>query len=365
MNRKITVVKGEKSWIESNAIEQLKRVSELEGIVKAVGLPDLHVGKIPVGASFVTKDIIYPHIIGNDIGCGMTIFSTDIRKNKFKIDKIIKRLEKLNGIENVDITKFLKNIDLPFKEKLGTIGSGNHFAEFQEIDQVFDHETLKNISIDKNQIYLLVHSGSRSYGEYILKKYIEKYSCQNGLKIDCDEFQEYLNEHNKAVDFATLNRELIAYRILSCINGKEHKKILDSVHNGIEKKEIDGEIYYIHRKGATPSDLGCVVVAGSRGSKSYIVKPKDNLIEYAFSISHGAGRKWSRFGCKEKLENIYSKKSIRQNKLIHNLICNDKNIIYEEAPEAYKNIERVIEDMIDAKMIKLVASLNPIITYKV
>ena len=174
-----------------------------------------------------------------------------------------------------------------------------------------------------------------------------------------------MNEHDRAMEFARINRELIAYRILQAMGPKENKKLLDSVHNSITPKEIDGAIYHIHRKGATPSDVGCVVVAGSRGSNSYIVKPKDALMEYNYSIAHGAGRKWSRVGCKERLENIYSKKCVRQNKISSNLIFSDKNVIYEEAPEAYKNIERVIEDMLEEGIIELVASLKPLITYKV
>ncbi|WFD09629.1 RNA ligase RtcB family protein [Tepidibacter hydrothermalis] len=358
----IKIVKSEKSWIESNAVDQLKKISTLKGIIKAVGLPDLHIGKTPVGASYMTKDIIYPHIIGNDIGCGIGLFSTGFKKTKFKIDKSVKKLEKLDMLEYTSDS--IKNIDFPFKEKLGTIGSGNHFAEFEEVNKVYDEKALNEIGINKNEIYLLVHSGSRRYGEYILNKYIKEYSCQNGLELGSDAFNEYMNEHNKAVEFAKLNREIIAHKISSCVNSKENKKLLDSVHNSITPKKIQDEIHYIHRKGASPSDIGYVVVAGSRGSNSYIVKPTDNLLDYAFSVSHGAGRKWSRFGCKEKLEKVYSKKYVRQNNMKCNLIYSDKNVIYEEAPEAYKNIERVIQDMVDEKMIEVVASLKPLITYK-
>lgn len=203
----IKIVKSEKSWIESNAVDQLEKISMLKGIIRAVGLPDLHAGKTPVGASYMTKDIVYPHIIGNDIGCGIGLFSTGLKKSKFKIDKVVKKLEKLNSFEEID--DFIRDTDFPFKEKLGTIGSGNHFAEFEEIDEVYDEEALNKIDINKNEIYLSVHSGSRSYGEYILNKYIKEYSCQNGLELNSNAFNEYLNEHDKAVEFAKLNREII------------------------------------------------------------------------------------------------------------------------------------------------------------
>jgi release factor H-coupled RctB family protein len=364
MDNKIKVIKSEKSWMESNAIDQLVKVSELEGIVKAVGLPDLHIGKTPVGASFVTREIIYPHIVGNDIGCGMALFSTGINKGKFKFDKVRGKLQRLNGLTNVDISHLIQEVDLPMKEALGTIGSGNHFAEFQQVEKVYDEKVLEELGLSKGEIYLLVHSGSRGYGEYILRKYIEEYSCEKGLKEASEGYKEYFEEHNTAVRFGVLNRELIAYRLLDTIGGKDSTKLLDSTHNAITIKEVNGEKLYVHRKGAAPSDAGCVVIAGTRGTNSYIVKPEANSLDYGFSVAHGAGRRWNRFSCKERLENVYPDKSVREKLLGSNLIYNDRSVIYEEAPEAYKSIDKVIEDMLNEGMIELIASLKPLITYK-
>lgn len=364
MDNIVKVIKSEKSWMESNAIDQLKKVAELGGVVKAVGLPDLHIGKTPVGASFITKEVIYPHLIGNDIGCGMALFSTNINKGKFKFDKVRGKLERLDGLESIDIYHLIEHIDLPMKEGLGTIGSGNHFAEFQQIDKVYDQDLLDELDINKGYIYLLVHSGSRGYGEYILRKYIGEYSCQKGLKENSEGYIEYFKEHNSAIEFGVLNRELIAYRLLSTIGAKDGHKLLDSTHNSIAIKELNGEKLYVHRKGAAPADVGCVVIAGTRGSNSYIVKPQANSFEYAFSVAHGAGRRWNRLSCKERLEHVYPNKSVREKLLGSNLIYNDRSIIYEEAPEAYKSIDKVIEDMLNEDMIKVVASLKPLITYK-
>jgi release factor H-coupled RctB family protein len=364
MDNKVKVIKSEKSWMESNAIDQLVKVSELDGVVKAVGLPDLHIGKTPVGASFVTKGIIYPHIVGNDIGCGMALFSTGINKGKFKFDKVRGKLWRLEGLTNVDISHLIEDIDLPMKEALGTIGSGNHFAEFQQIEKVYDEKELEELGISKSFIYLLVHSGSRGYGEYILRKYIEEYSCEKGLKENSEGFKKYLEEHDTAVKFGVTNRELIAHRLLDTIGGKDSSKLLDSTHNGITIKEIHGERFYVHRKGASPADVGCVIIAGTRGSNSYIVKPEANSLDYGFSVAHGAGRRWNRMSCKERLENVYPDKSVREKLLGSNLIYADRSVIYEEAPEAYKSIDKVIEDMVNEGMIKLVASLKPLITYK-
>lgn len=130
-----------------------------------VGLPDLHPVITPVGAAVITENIIYPHLIDNDIGCGMSMFMTDIKRRKFKFDKIVKKLESIEDLREIPLPgeeNLNSYIDL-LGENLGTIGGGNHFAEIQEVDAVFDEETFLNLEFDKNQIMLLVHSGSRGH----------------------------------------------------------------------------------------------------------------------------------------------------------------------------------------------------------
>lgn len=350
MNNKIKLVKTGKTWIEGQAIEQLRKVSKLDGILQTVGLPDLHPGKTPVG---------------NDIGCGLALFNTGIPQGKFKADKAIRRLSELDRLEDIQITDRLVCCDLPYQEKLGTIGSGNHFAELQTIDRVYDQDAFQTLVLDTREILLLVHSGSRTYGDYILNKFFRENCSQSCLAVSSEGFAGYLAEHARAVSYAYLNRELIAHRIMKAMNINTHRKLLDSVHNSITKKMIEGENYYIHRKGASPSDHGCLVVAGTRNSNSYIVEPAPDLVEYNYSVSHGAGRKWPRSHCRERLEKMYSKKQSGQLPYIRSLIYRDEKYFYQEAPEAYKQIEQVIEDMVNYGMIRLIASLRPLITIKV
>ena len=89
---KIKIIKNDKCFIESNAIEQLNSVSNLENVIRAVGFPDLHYGKGPIGAVIDVKNKIYPHLIGNDIGCGMMFIKSNIIKRKFKKYKILIKL---------------------------------------------------------------------------------------------------------------------------------------------------------------------------------------------------------------------------------------------------------------------------------
>src|SRR3974390_2693069 len=83
----VRIFASSKSWIEGEAVRQLYATAKLEGVRLAVGFPDLHPGKgAPVGAAFVTEGVIYPHLIGGDIGCGMALFKTDLVRRDVKPD---------------------------------------------------------------------------------------------------------------------------------------------------------------------------------------------------------------------------------------------------------------------------------------
>jgi release factor H-coupled RctB family protein len=81
----IKIIADEKCWIEQPAVEQLHLVASLHGVTRAVGLPDLHVGRTPVGVALETEGIVYPHLVGNDIGCGMGLFETSCPVKKFDL----------------------------------------------------------------------------------------------------------------------------------------------------------------------------------------------------------------------------------------------------------------------------------------
>jgi len=367
LNSKITIISSEKNWIEHSALNQLNRIAEFEGMRRIVGLPDLHPGKIPVGAAFITEDVIYPHIVSSDIGCAMSLFLTSLEKRKMKVDKWISKLDNLNSFRDVIIPEeTLHNIEnMPYSSEIGTIGGGNHFAELQEVDTVFDKKIFESYNLKKDKLMLLIHSGSRIYGHEILDKYIRKHKAQNGLSMKSDVGINYLKEHNDAILWAKTNRDIIAYRFLSTIGANTNAtKLIDSIHNSIEVKKIGNKNFYIHRKGAAPANNGLTVIPGSRGALTYLVIPYEDTSMSGYSIAHGAGRKWKRGICKAKLRNLYTKDSIKTTKLKSRVICHDKDLLFEEAPEAYKNIEKVVDSLVEANIIKVVATLKPIFTYK-
>lgn len=364
---KVNIISTNKTWLEQAAVDQLKQVSTLAGVVRAVGLPDLHPGKTPVGAAIITEGIIYPHLIGNDIGCGMSLYSTGIERRKAKLDRWIKRLEELKRLNEIPLHEdFLNSIaGLPNKEDIGTIGGGNHFSELQEFDEVMDAECFQALGLDKNHVMLLVHSGSRRLGAEILDEVIREHKAQNGLAADSEQGRLYVSKHEEAMEWAKINRDMIAYRILTAMGvNAEPKRIINCVHNAMTVKTVQGGSLIIHRKGAAPADMGAVIIPGSRGTLSYLVMPTGDISESGYSLAHGAGRKWERSVCKAKLIDKYTKEMIKTTKLKGRVICHDHNLLYEEAPEAYKNINTVIQDLLEFGLIKVIATLKPVLTFK-
>lgn len=356
----IKIIKTENSWLEGEALMQLKKLSELEGAIQTVGLPDLHPGRgFPAGAALVTKDIIYPSVIGNDIGCGMTLFQINCSPAQTKINRWIKKLDKRKPLSQMEWDRnhaLFTGFTLPENPSLGTIGSGNHFAEFLKADEIFEN------SVEPDALFLLIHSGSRGLGSAILDSYLMNHKPHEGLIPDSTEGKEYLRQHNYALKWAECSRRAAALRLLTYLGiSQEIQVITDLEHNSITPR---GK-YWVHRKGAAPGDRGSVMIPGSRGSKSYLVEPLQEAEFSAWSLAHGAGRKWNRRSCKEKLFNRFSWKDLKTTPFKSRVICEDINLYYEEAPQAYKNIECVIKDMEAYELICKKASFIPLITYKV
>ena len=355
MNQNVTIITCEKNWLESTALSQLNGVAKLPGVVRAVGLPDLHAGKSPVGMTLETEGIIYPHLIGNDIGCGMGLFDTGIGIGKYKEKRWVSRLNYIRELGDIETLNPYDD-SCPIAD-LGTIGGGNLFAEFQLVEEVFRPDDFKALSLSETNIALLVHSGSRGYGQEIFKSL----NYVIGLEENSTQALNYLQKHEIALLWARRNRALVAQKLIDWLEyDATARPLIDLHHNYLEKRDN----LWVHRKGAVSSRAGLVVLPGSRGSLTYVVKPSDNTMMSAFSLSHGAGRKWARSLCKSRIKNKYDRDSIRQTKLRSKVVCHDTELLFQEAPEAYKNIEHILTALLEHGLIELVASLRPIITYK-
>lgn len=342
----------ENDLIEGNAIEQLKTTARLDGITVAAGMPDLHFGKgCPIGVAFLSTDYIYPHLIGNDIGCGMGLWKTTIKKQKIKMDQWVKKL--------AAPPPFSGNSPGPVT---GTIGGGNHFAELLMPEKVMDDKAFERLGFNKRRLCLLVHSGSRGIGEAILRRHIDNYG-PGGLGSETTEAMAYMEQHDYALEWARKNRAAIAEKFAEKLGGK-CSKVLDLCHNSITLSQIREERCWLHRKGAAPADNGMVVIPGSRGTLTYLVRPLGSQKANLFSLPHGAGRKWNRKSCKARLQGKFSRSSLTRTRLGSRVVCSNKDLLFEEAPEAFKNIKKIIETLCRQGLIEVVATFCPVITYK-
>lgn len=367
INDKVRLMANDSLWIETKATDQLCKTATLANISIAVGMPDLHPGRgYPIGAAFLSKNHIYPALVGNDIGCGMSFWQTSIKNSK----KLEQKLLSGENLDTGNLQDWQADIDqyrklnggekCEFDSSLGTIGGGNHFAEFQKTEKIYDEKLSAQLGINSKSTYFLVHSGSRGLGQSILRNHVDQFS-HNGLKIGSKGFNDYMAKHHHALQYAKLNRWLIAQRFLNKLNSNG-SCLFDVNHNMVEQHP-NQQNEFIHRKGATPSDQGLVMIPGSRGDYSYLVQPTPNET-FLNSLAHGAGRKWQRSQCKDRLKDKYSVKPLKQTSLNSKVICSNKELLFEEAPQAYKSIDSVIEVMVELKLIKLVAKFKPIITYK-
>ena len=363
----VRLIASPNNWIEGAAVQQLEKTATLAGMRAAVGLPDLHPGKgSPIGAAFVVEGWIYPALVGNDIGCGIGLWRMGLNGKKVKREAWADRLRNLESTREGDAQEFLRSRGIEmsgFEQSLGSIGSGNHFAELQTIESVVNAMECESAGITMDAVYLCVHSGSRGFGEEILRNHFASYA-SGGLAADRDDAANYLRRHDHAKRWASANRELIAVRMFERL-GTEGERIIDVCHNSVEQRETDEGSRWIHRKGAAPSTEGLVVIPGSRGALTYVVAPKDPGEHSAFSLAHGAGRKWSRSDSRARLEKRFSAKDLLRTELGSHVICEDKELLYEEAPQAYKNIDIVIDDLVKAGLIEVIAILKPLVTYKV
>ncbi len=310
LSEQVCLLASKNSWIEGQAIQQLHNTAGLPGMFRVAGMPDLHPGKgYPIGAACLSQGQLYPALVGSDIGCGMALWQSDVIVRKAKPDSWA---QALTGVESplnaswqqaIHDEKQQRHIQQQgFDSALGTMGGGNHFAEFQQVDEIFDRARFDACGLDKQRIQLLVHSGSRGLGQQILQQHVQQFG-HAGLSDGSSEQQAYLQQHDDALRWAELNRELIARRFLQAIK-TEGRPLLDVNHN-LVSQVTDTQPGWLHRKGATPSDQGLVVIPGSRGDYSWLVEPiadASHASTTLWSLAHGAGRKWKRSDCKGRKE---------------------------------------------------------------
>lgn len=340
------------AWIEGRAEHQIAQLAGWDGVQKIAAFADLHPGKYgPVGCA-VLADRIYPQLVGNDIGCGMSLFQLDLPVRKFKLEKAARRMRVLGEPAQVDHADRLSDPEgVRFAPSLGTIGGGNHFCEVQTLAQC-DPE----LGLDRGVLYLLVHSGSRGFGSAVLGALPE--GAFAGMVPDDPAPQAYVKSHDAAVAWASLNRQIIAERAAEALRA-DLRLISDAPHNLLS---AEGGAW-LHRKGAAKA-TGLVPLAGSRASESYLLRPCDHP-DALGSTAHGAGRRYDRSSMHGRVRAKRSDiEAMTRNPFGGRVICEDRDVLVEEAPLAYKSARAVVADLAATGAAVPVATFHPLLTFK-
>ncbi|MFH1333447.1 MAG: RtcB family protein [archaeon] len=269
--------------------------------------------------------------------------------------------------------------------QLGTLGAGNHFLEIQEVTEIFDKAIAKLWGLKEGQVVIMLHCGSRGLGHQIATDYLKihgdaakKYSIKlPDQQLVCAPFnskegQDYYKAMQCAVNYSFANRQVMTKWIretfekifgktwealgMETIYALAHNiaKVEEHTVNG-KKKEI-----LVHRKGATRSfpDIP-VLIAGSMGTASYILKGTDKAMELTFgSTCHGAGRAMSRHAAIEKFRGNEIQKELEAKGEV--IKATSPKVLAEEAPGAYKDVDEVIASVHDAGISLKVAKMRPL-----
>lgn len=369
--------------IESQAQQQILNTASLDIIQDHIAImPDCHYGKgATVGSVIPTYKAIIPAAVGVDIGCGMEAIKLNCKGRDID-EKMLKRWYGLissaiplgAGMQNQEMDSasdigvkcllayspaffpIADNFSKNWRHQLGTLGSGNHFIE---------------LCLDQNDdVWLMVHSGSRGIGNRIGTYYIEKAKKQciklglpdsdlSFIDYDSLEFGEYCRALEWAQFYAKQNRMVMITRCLTILRNCGftfsicETNIVSCHHNYVE---FLPNSTYLTRKGAISAKQGEMgIIPGSMGTKSYIVRGKGNLDSH-HSASHGAGRTMSRGEAKRRftLDDLIAQ--------TEGVVCPKTKSVIDEIPAAYKDIDTVIARQ--SELIDVVYTLKQIMNIK-
>jgi len=284
------------------------------------------------------------------------------------------------------------------KSQFGTLGAGNHFLEIQEVNSLFDQKTAKAFGLEPGKAVVMIHCGSRGYGHQICSDSIEpllRYAREKNINLPDKELvyapmthqlaHDYLGAMRCAVNYAFTNRHIIMHWVRETFDevfgnstSDDMHLVYDVAHNiaKIEEHEVDGKRkkLVVHRKGATRAfpagrpelsakyrEIGQpVLIPGSMGTSSYVLVGKQKGLDLCWGTTcHGAGRTMSRGQAirthdGQKLgEELWEKNHIY-------VRATKPKVIAEEAPDAYKNVDDVVQSVADAGISDIVAKLKPI-----
>jgi tRNA-splicing ligase RtcB len=437
-------------------MEQLVNTAAMPSVVKRVlVMPDAHQGYgPPIGGVVPTRypdGVISPGAVGYDINCGVRLMVSEMMAEEVReemgglisalfrnipsgvgkgggarkvsqreMDQVLvkgaawavkagygrpedlERLEEGGAMDGADPAAVSPRAKQRGGPQLGTLGSGNHFVEVQEVEQIYDEEVAGAFGLFEGQLALSIHSGSRGLGHQVCSDYVkslqsavQKYQIQLPDRqlvcapLDTPEGRNYFGAMVSAANYAWANRQCMAHLarrsfeeiLAGKVRNFDLHTVYDVAHNiaKIEEHVVDGKKMRlcIHRKGATrafgPGHPAVatiyravgqpVLVPGDMGTASYVLVGTADAMEESFGTScHGAGRTMSRTAAKKKIHGG----TLRQELEAQGIRVRAGSLagLAEEAPAAYKDIDAVIEVVHGAGLARKVARLRPLAVMK-
>lgn len=277
--------------------------------------------------------------------------------------------------------------------QLGTLGSGNHFLELQRVDVVHDPVAADAFGLAQGQATILIHSGSRGLGHQVCSDYVrlmEQVGRRYGIdlpdrQLACAPFsspegQAYFAAMAAAANFAFANRHAMTHlireairRILGAAVADGTRQVYDVAHNIAKLERHDGRELCVQRKGATrafpaqseeiPTAYQAVgqpvFIPGSMGTSSFVLAGEPGAMERSFGTTcHGAGRRLSRTAAKKQVTGAQLRRELSEQGIV--VRCPSNSGLAEEAPFAYKDVERVVAVVEQAGLARRVAQLRPL-----
>ena len=323
-------------------------------------------------------------------------------KHGYASEQDVRRTEEGGRLEGADPEKVSKRAKERGYPQLGSLGAGNHFIEVDMVEQVFDADAADVMGMARGRLVVQIHCGSRGFGHQICTDYVEEF--QDAVRrydihlpdrelvcapLNSPEGRSYLAAMRCAANFAFANRQLLAHNARRAFEevlaGKvkhwQLHQVYDIAHNmgKVETHLVDGKPMQVcvHRKGATrafgPGSLDLpaeyreigqpVLVPGSMGTCSWVLVGTEKSMRKSFGSScHGAGRMMSRHQAKHQVRGETLRRDLEKQGI--HVRAGSMSGLAEEAPEAYKDVDAVVETVVGAEIARKVARLVPVAVIK-